>query len=320
MTDSQPSNALHSVTIAIPTLNRAGYLQLALESALHQSYNNVEVIVSNNASTDDTARYLSSVTHPRLRVLTAATGEYFLLLSDDDLLEPEAIQQLVAGYTTQEGVSEPGFVYCGGWIIDSEGSHTRVFKHSPHRETAKDLIPAFFGSNRDLWLCGILFRTADVLPGFSAEFSWAPDSRLWIDLAIKYGSVVFIGSELVSYRIHQNATSSLPMQVWKNEINILAQFAIQQYSSKDATDRTFASQVNKAVANLIVRSVPIRINQSLGDSKLAALREYARQMPHFLSPTGARCLTRGLASLFLSKESKAWLSSVLRKSPTSSTG
>ena len=42
------------VTIAIPTFNRAALLRGCVQSALSQTYTNIEVLVSNNASTDDT--------------------------------------------------------------------------------------------------------------------------------------------------------------------------------------------------------------------------------------------------------------------------
>jgi glycosyltransferase involved in cell wall biosynthesis len=332
MTEFPPPPELPKVTVAIPTLNRVEYLRLALECALGQTYGNIEVIVSNNASTDETASYLACCTDPRLKVVTqstvvkmvenwnscvsAASGEYFLLLSDDDLLEPEAIEELVAGFSVpNDGQNAPGFVYCGGHIIDSDGGLGRVFKHSPQRETARELIPAFFLGERDLWLCAILFRTADVHPGFSAEYAWAPDSRLWIYTVIEYHYAVFIARELVRYRVHQNATSSLSLRVWKDEITRLGRFAIEQYLVVVGTDRIFASRVKSAVGKLIVRTVPGKINKSFGSRKLTALHEYGRQLPDFLSLYGMQFLMRGLASLFISEQNKTWLLNILRKGP-----
>ena len=56
------------VTIAIPTFNRASWLGDCVRSALSQSYRNIEVLVSDNASTDDTQSVLSEFPDPRLRV------------------------------------------------------------------------------------------------------------------------------------------------------------------------------------------------------------------------------------------------------------
>ena len=49
------------ITIGIPTYNRVSLLKGCVESALAQSYPNIEVIVSDNASTDDTLAFLQSI-------------------------------------------------------------------------------------------------------------------------------------------------------------------------------------------------------------------------------------------------------------------
>ena len=236
---SEPTLSVTSpkVTIAIPTLNRSSYLRLALASALSQTYGNLEVIVSNNASTDDTASYLASCKDPRLKVLqqatllrmtenwnaciAAATGEYFLLLSDDDLLEPEAICELVAGYTGQDNQPPPGIVYSGGRIIDSAGETVRLFRPSPPREPARDLMMAFFQGNRDLRFCAVLLRTADVLPGFPTTYAVACDAAVWIRATMRYGTAVFIPKPLVSYRHHPNLSSATQLDVWRADNKLL---------------------------------------------------------------------------------------------------
>jgi hypothetical protein len=91
------------VTIGIPTYNRSQSLQVALRSALQQDHPNVEVVVSDNASTDATeavcrdtaAANLRYLRHARnqgpvfnfLQALHAARGEYFMWLADDDWLD-----------------------------------------------------------------------------------------------------------------------------------------------------------------------------------------------------------------------------------------
>jgi glycosyltransferase involved in cell wall biosynthesis len=99
------SNNLPLVSIGIPTYNRAMLLTRAIESALNQNYENVEVIVSDNASSDDTEsicrRY--SENDSRLKyirqssnrgpaanfteVLKSASGQYFMWLGDDDWID-----------------------------------------------------------------------------------------------------------------------------------------------------------------------------------------------------------------------------------------
>ena len=93
------------VTIGIPTYNRAAMLRRAIESALGQDYSNIEVIISNNASTDETqevcqeyskkdnrVKYVTQSSNIGVlanfaEVLKRASGEYFMWLGDDDWID-----------------------------------------------------------------------------------------------------------------------------------------------------------------------------------------------------------------------------------------
>ncbi|MFN9370506.1 MAG: glycosyltransferase family 2 protein [Planctomycetaceae bacterium] len=101
------------VTIGIPTFNRVGLLRQSLASAQAQTYPRLEIVVSDNASSDGTAECLRGLTYPRVRgsrsetnrgpawnfqrVLELAEGELFGWLQDDDLLFPEFAARAVAG-------------------------------------------------------------------------------------------------------------------------------------------------------------------------------------------------------------------------------
>jgi len=100
------------VTIAIPTFNRAAWLKDCINSALSQTYPNFEVIVSDNASTDETQEVLKSFRDRRLRIvkqkenigllpnwnacLAQASGEYIVIVSDDDRIKPWLLERTVA--------------------------------------------------------------------------------------------------------------------------------------------------------------------------------------------------------------------------------
>jgi glycosyltransferase involved in cell wall biosynthesis len=101
----------HLVSIGLPTYNRAATLQRAVESALNQDYRNIELVISDNASTDETeaicqaaARNDSRVKYLRQQtnqgaaenfrdVLRKSSGEFFMWLADDDWLAPDYISR-----------------------------------------------------------------------------------------------------------------------------------------------------------------------------------------------------------------------------------
>ena len=114
-TDAHPGGKAREttplVTIAIPTRNRSSLLRECVRSALAQSYTAIEVLVSNNASTDNTSEVLRSFGDPRIRevvnetniglqgnwnnCINHAKGEYFVILSDDNTLHPNFVASAV---------------------------------------------------------------------------------------------------------------------------------------------------------------------------------------------------------------------------------
>jgi glycosyltransferase involved in cell wall biosynthesis len=124
------------VSIGIPTYNRSAYLIRALESALNQTYRDIEVVVSDNASSDDSAQRVRAISDKRLvflqqtenlgmtgnfnACLQAATGELFLMLSDDDVLEPACIERLSEPF--RSGSDDVGVVWCPVKILEAEGT------------------------------------------------------------------------------------------------------------------------------------------------------------------------------------------------------
>jgi len=124
------------VSIVITSYNYAHYLPLAIDSALGQDYAPLEVLVMDNASTDDTpaviARYAGD---PRFRAvrnetnigltpnhnkgLAEARGEYILFLSADDALTPGSISRATRYYDEHPDVD---IIYAGAYFMD-ERSH-----------------------------------------------------------------------------------------------------------------------------------------------------------------------------------------------------
>lgn len=101
------------VSIGLPTYNRAATLGRAIESALNQDYQNIQLLISDNASTDETeaiclnaaqqddrVRYLRQQTNQGAianfrEVLSQAGGEFFMWLADDDWLEASYVAACV---------------------------------------------------------------------------------------------------------------------------------------------------------------------------------------------------------------------------------
>ncbi|RPI48790.1 MAG: glycosyltransferase family 2 protein [Betaproteobacteria bacterium] len=161
------------VSIGIPTYNRADrYLKETLESALAQTYPNVEIVVADNCSPDATRAVVASYADPRIRYfrheagikpnnnfnfcLQQANGAYFLLLPDDDKIDPEFIDTCMraANYDTQVGIIRSGtrIINSAGTVIGEGRNHTAGM-------STADFILGWFTGKTPLYVCSTLYNT-----------------------------------------------------------------------------------------------------------------------------------------------------------------
>jgi glycosyltransferase involved in cell wall biosynthesis len=116
-------NTTPLVSIGLPTFNRAETLLTAIKSVLGQDYENLELLISDNASTDSTQSLCEeySAIDKRVRytrqthncgmvnnfraVLSRAAGEYFMWVSDDDSLDPSYLSRCVAVLDSRPDIS-----------------------------------------------------------------------------------------------------------------------------------------------------------------------------------------------------------------------
>lgn len=125
------------VSILIPTYNRADFVSEALDSALAQDYQNIEVIVTDNASTDGTVEVVQEYANRDSRVqlfcqeknlgpvlnwkagLGYATGEYIKILWSDDLMSPSFVSRAMELFRKQTDLA---FVYSSVHVGSSPDS------------------------------------------------------------------------------------------------------------------------------------------------------------------------------------------------------
>lgn len=109
------SNATDLVSVIVPVYNTAPYVDNCLKSILNQTYGNLEIIVVNDGSTDNSAQVLAAYAdNPKVKVLTrvngglsaarntgleAATGEWVMFIDSDDAIHPELVARAIAAGT-----------------------------------------------------------------------------------------------------------------------------------------------------------------------------------------------------------------------------
>lgn len=141
-----------SVSVIIPMYNSAEYIERCVQSILNQSYKNIEVILVDNNSDDDTWNICRSMEGVKLikepsqgvgmarnRGIESATGEYIAFVDSDDYIEPDYIEKLVSAYD----VPDCGLSVCGYFSENEAGkviSKTRGKERVYLRDNAVDCL------------------------------------------------------------------------------------------------------------------------------------------------------------------------------------
>jgi len=218
------------VSIAIPTYNRADqYLSVAVKSAIAQTYENLEIIVSDNCSSDHTSDLVRTFDDNRIKYirheenigannnfnycLNNSSGKYFMLLSDDDLIAPEFVERCVSAINHQPGA---GMVRSGTAIIDSTGNVTEEQPIRSVGKSGKQWIEAWFNHETSLYLCSTLFDRDQLIGvgGFNTPQNLFQDVAVNIMLAMR-SEHVEIPDCLSYFRIHCGETThSAGVQRW----------------------------------------------------------------------------------------------------------
>lgn len=200
-----PDRTTPLVSIGIPTYNRANtYLRCALRSAVNQTYKNIEIIVSDNCSPDNTESVVKEFDDLRIRYyrhkenigpvnnrnfcLERSQGKYFVLLSDDDQIDDDFISACMAAVKYP---GEPGVILTGVREIDSEGNILSASYNTVGGYSTADFILGWFDRKLPLYLCSTVFNTKRLkqLGGICSKANKYDDVVAYVQLAAKYGRV-----------------------------------------------------------------------------------------------------------------------------------
>lgn len=194
------SDSMSKVSICIPTYNqRPDFLRACIQSALAQTYPRIEVIVSENHSTNSAPQVIAEFDDSRLVVVrppqhvsmahnfifaaNQAKGDYLCFLSSDDLLHPDCCARLVPILDEYPSVV---FAYSRYCIIDAS-SHIRFTPHTTGRTEIRnglqEVQESIYGNK---WcIVGALIRctayrvVGGIDPSFTIGFDWPLGLRLY---------------------------------------------------------------------------------------------------------------------------------------------
>jgi len=209
------------VSVVIPCYNQGSFLDEAVDSVLNQTFQDFEIIVVNDGSTDKTTtKLLATYQKPKTRIIHTenrgvaaarnlgikeSRGDYILPLDADDKIEPEFLQKCVDILENHPDIS---IVYCLGALFGAEKRMICASEFSARKMLLSNLVFA-----------SALFRREDwqAVGGYNSNMTrGCEDWDFWLSLVEKGRRFHRIPEILFHYRIKdisRNASMDIETQV-----------------------------------------------------------------------------------------------------------
>jgi len=197
------------ISIVLPTYNGAKYLREAIESCLNQTYTNIELIIVDDCSSDETPEIIKSYKDSRVKYIrnrtnqrlprslnigfAHTTGEYLTWTSDDNQFFHEAIETMLKALLEDRSVD---FVYADNTAKFLETGKTKKRNiDSPAKLNERNGIGACFLYTRKVY---------DALGGYDPRYELVEDYEYWIRVSKKFG-MKHIPKVLYTYGEHRKS-------------------------------------------------------------------------------------------------------------------
>ncbi|UIJ69712.1 glycosyltransferase (plasmid) [Bacillus cereus] len=235
------NNKMPLVSVLIPTYNRPTYFQIALKSAIKQTYKNIEIIITDDSTNDETYNciqpYLKKYNNifyyknpttlggPRnfINAYKRSNGEYINFLMDDDIFAPNKIEKMLS-YFLDDPTHKITLITSYRSYIDEDGNSIPDSIHNQRKFQQATVLDGIQAGNSIIaefnWIgepTTPLFRKKDLTEpfGFFSKrlYRCGVDIAAWLNLLSK-GNLLYIPDPLSKLRLHtKNAGKSYQMIV-----------------------------------------------------------------------------------------------------------
>lgn len=233
------------VSIVIPVYNGSNYMREAIDSALAQTYKNVEIIVVNDGSTDggkteeialsygDKIRYIhkenGGVSTALNTGIANMKGEYFSWLSHDDKYLPEKIEKQVALLATVE--NKQTVALCGSRRIDkaSEYSSGEEQEKFPQKQIIDSTeVLAYMFRNGSPNGCAFLLPKSvfEKCGTFDESMRFAQDFYMWLKIFIEGYPLIYERSCDSLVRVHSGQLTQRGFDIYQRDSLVIGEYAI----------------------------------------------------------------------------------------------
>lgn len=291
------------VSFVVPCYKLAHLLSECVQSILRQTHKNLEILIMDDCSPDNTPEVARSFTDPRVKHIrndpnlghlrnynkgiAMSAGKYVWLISADDFLgEDYVLEKYVS---LMEKHSDVGYVFCASRVVGNEKDSKRQdwveATRAIHGEedrilTGDELLEKLVYGNSIVAPTGLVRKECyDKLGAFPLDMPWAGDWYLWCLFALYY-KVGYFAEAMVCYREHG---LSMTEQLWKKDVkkcceeDVSIPWVIKKKA--DALGKTsVSSECLRALARIYVRSLgSVRYQMSRPSLELTDFEESLQQ-------------------------------------------
>lgn len=206
------------ISVVMPVYNAKKYIKDAIDSIVHQSFEDFECIIIDDGSTDNTRDIINSYDDRRIvlvenghdyigslnKGMNTAKGKYIARMDADDIMHPDRLR--IQHYIME---TEPSITVCGTWInIFGENTRNRVFGEG--NGLVENPLLIF------LKRCFIAHPTAMIRADYlrkhriqyKKEYNYAEDYKLWTDIAMQGGKFYVENQPLLYYRTSEDQVTN----------------------------------------------------------------------------------------------------------------
>ncbi len=162
-------------TIALPVHNGMPYIAAAIESLLHQTYHQFDIVVLENGSTDTTVSVIEAYHDPRIRIVPSqkflgiednwkrildieTPSEFLVLMCADDIVFPTFLEEIVTLIQSEPAAT---LYHTGAIFMDEQGRSRQPMQAGTYRENACEFLSRLHTFREDVCGSGFVMRFAD---------------------------------------------------------------------------------------------------------------------------------------------------------------